>query len=80
MYEDTGLHVPMIIRWPKSYPAPSNYESGSVKEEVVSLIDLTPPLLGLQELRNLMACMDAFFSVIRSVRKEPTLFRTRPSR
>ena len=43
---DTGLHVPMIIRWPKSYPAPANYKSGSVKEEVVSLIDLTPTTLG----------------------------------
>ena len=43
---DSGLHVPMIIRWPKSYPAPSNYRPGSVKEEVVSLIDLTPTTLG----------------------------------
>jgi N-sulfoglucosamine sulfohydrolase len=43
---DTGLHVPMIIRWPKSYPAPSNYQPGTVKEEVVSLIDLTPTTLG----------------------------------
>ena len=36
----------MIIRWPKSYPAPANYKSGTVKEEVVSLIDLTPTTLG----------------------------------
>jgi arylsulfatase A-like enzyme len=43
---DTGLHVPMIIRWPKDYPAPSNYKPGAVKEEVVSLIDLTPTTLG----------------------------------
>ena len=43
---DTGLHVPMIIRWPKSFTAPSNYKSGSVKEEVISLIDLTPTTLG----------------------------------
>ena len=43
---DTGLHVPMIIRWPKSFNAPSNYKSGSVKEEVISLIDLTPTTLG----------------------------------
>ena len=43
---DTGLHVPMIIRWPKSYPAPTNYKSGTVKDEVVSLIDLTPTTLG----------------------------------
>ena len=43
---DTGLHVPMIIRWPKSFNAPLNYKSGSVKEEVISLIDLTPTTLG----------------------------------
>ena len=43
---DTGLHVPMIIKWPKSYPAPANYKPGTVKDEVVSLIDLTPTTLG----------------------------------
>ena len=43
---DTGLHVPMIIKWPKSYPVPANYKPGAVKDEVVSLIDLTPTTLG----------------------------------
>ena len=43
---DTGLHVPMIVKWPKSYPAPANYMPGAVKDEVVSLIDLTPTTLG----------------------------------
>jgi N-sulfoglucosamine sulfohydrolase len=43
---DTGLHVPMIIRWPGGFPAPQNYKPGAVKEEVVSLIDLTPTTLG----------------------------------
>ena len=43
---DTGLHVPMIIRWPKDFPAPANYRPGTVKDEVVSLIDLTPTTLG----------------------------------
>ena len=43
---DTGLHVPMIIKWPNSYPAPTNYKRGTVKDEVVSLIDLTPTTLG----------------------------------
>jgi len=42
---DTGLHVPMIIRWPQSFPAPTNYVPGSEKREVVSLIDLTPTTL-----------------------------------
>ena len=43
---DTGLHVPMIIHWPKNYPAPGNYQSGSVSDQVISLIDLTPTTLG----------------------------------
>ena len=43
---DTGLHVPMIIRWPSGFDAPQNYKPGTVKEEVVSLIDLTSTTLG----------------------------------
>ena len=43
---DTGLHVPMIIRWPSGVDAPQNYKPGTVKEEVVSLIDLTSTTLG----------------------------------
>ena len=43
---DSGLHVPMIIHWPKNFPAPANYSSGAVKDEVISLIDLTATTLG----------------------------------
>jgi N-sulfoglucosamine sulfohydrolase len=43
---DTGLHVPMIIHFPKNVPAPKNYSQGTVKDEVVSLIDVTPTTLG----------------------------------
>lgn len=43
---DSGLHVPMIIHWPKNFPAPANYSPGAVKDEVISLIDLTPTTLG----------------------------------
>lgn len=43
---DTGLHVPMIVRWPKNFPAPKNYQAGDVRDEVISLIDLTPTTLG----------------------------------
>jgi arylsulfatase A-like enzyme len=42
---DTGLHVPMIIRWPKNFPAPPQYEPGSVNDQVVSLLDLTATTL-----------------------------------
>lgn len=43
---DTGLHVPMIVHWPKDYPPPTNYKPGSVSDQVISLIDLTPTTLG----------------------------------
>ena len=43
---DTGLHVPMIIHWPKNFPAPKNYKPGTVSNEVVSLVDMTPTTLG----------------------------------
>ena len=38
---DSGLHVPLIIRWPGQLPA------GAVNEELVSLIDLAPTVLSL---------------------------------
>ncbi|WP_186776465.1 sulfatase family protein [Rubripirellula reticaptiva] len=43
---DTGLHVPMIIHWPKNFAAPANYKAGSVSDQVISLIDITSTTLG----------------------------------
>lgn len=42
---DSGLHVPMIIHWPKNFPAPPQYEAGTVNEQVLSLLDLTATTL-----------------------------------
>lgn len=42
---DSGLHVPMIIRWPKHFPAPPQIKPGTVNEQVVSLLDLTATTL-----------------------------------
>jgi arylsulfatase A-like enzyme len=42
---DSGLRVPMIIRWPKNFPPPKQYRPGSVDEQIVSLIDLTATTL-----------------------------------
>jgi arylsulfatase A-like enzyme len=44
---DSGLHVPLIIRWPRHYPAPPQYRAGSVNEQVLSLLDLTATTLAL---------------------------------
>ena len=49
---DSGLHVPMIIRWPTGFPAPANYSVGAVKGEVVSLIDITPTTLGFAGIKK----------------------------
>lgn len=42
---DSGLHVPMVIRWPKNYSAAKQITPGAVSDELVSLIDLTATTL-----------------------------------
>ena len=42
---DSGLHVPMIVHWPKAHPAPPQYEAGTVNDQVLSLLDLTATTL-----------------------------------
>ena len=44
---DTGLHVPMIVHWPKGFPAPPQYRPGSVNGQVISLLDLTATTLAI---------------------------------
>ncbi len=42
---DTGLHVPLIIHWPKDFRAPPQYAPGKALDTVVSLLDLTATTL-----------------------------------
>ncbi len=42
---DMGLHVPMIIRWPKNFPSPKQAAPGTVNTNVISLLDLTATTL-----------------------------------
>ncbi len=42
---DTGLHVPMIIHWPKNFPPPPQYKPGAVNGDVISLLDITATTL-----------------------------------
>lgn len=44
---DSGLQVPMIVRWPKSLPAPKHYRAGTVDERLIELIDLAPTTLAI---------------------------------
>jgi N-sulfoglucosamine sulfohydrolase len=49
---DSGLRVPMIIRWPRNFPAPENCRPGGVNEQVVSLFDLTATTMSLAGLKR----------------------------
>ena len=44
---DSGLHVPMIIRWPSNFPAPSQIKPDAVNDQVVSVLDVTATTLAI---------------------------------
>lgn len=44
---DNGLRVPMIIKWPKNFPAPAQIQPGRVDDRILSLIDVTATTLVL---------------------------------
>jgi arylsulfatase A-like enzyme len=44
---DSGLRVPLIVRWPKNFPAPPQYRPGTVDDRIVSLIDVTATTLAI---------------------------------
>jgi arylsulfatase A-like enzyme len=44
---DSGLRVPLIVRWPRNFPMPASYHPGAVDDRVVSLLDLTATTLAL---------------------------------
>jgi arylsulfatase A-like enzyme len=44
---ESGLRVPLIIRWPKNFPAPKHFVPGSVDDRLLMAIDLAPTMLDL---------------------------------
>jgi N-sulfoglucosamine sulfohydrolase len=49
---DSGLHVPLIIRWPKRYPTPAQYHPATVSDQLLSLIDMTATTLAIAGVRK----------------------------
>ena len=45
-YEE-GLHVPMIIRWPKNFPTPPQIKPGALEQGFVNAMDLAPTMLDI---------------------------------
>jgi len=54
---DSGLHVPMIIRWPRNVAATAQITPGRVDEQVLSLLDLSATTLWMSPSRS--ACRAA---------------------
>jgi arylsulfatase A-like enzyme len=44
---DSGLHVPLIIRWPKQFAEPRHFKRGTVDDRLIAAIDLAPTMLAL---------------------------------
>ncbi len=44
---ESGLHIPLIISWPKNFPAPRNFQAGTVSDQLIEAIDLTATSLSL---------------------------------
>jgi arylsulfatase A-like enzyme len=45
--EDTGVHVPLLVRVPEKWRALSPFKPGAAVDELVSFVDLSPTLLSL---------------------------------
>ena len=44
---ESGLHIPLIIRWPRNLKVPKNYQAGKVSDQLLESIDLTATTLAL---------------------------------
>jgi arylsulfatase A-like enzyme len=44
---ESGLRVPLIVRWPAHFPAPPQVTPGAVHGQVISLLDLTATTLAI---------------------------------
>ncbi len=44
---DSGLHVPLLVRWPRGVDAPEGFEPGTVQGGLVSLLDVTATTLAI---------------------------------
>ena len=49
---DEGLLVPLIIRWPKAFPAPKQLRAGTVDGRLLEAIDLAPTMLDIAGMKK----------------------------
>jgi arylsulfatase A-like enzyme len=44
---DEGLHIPLVIRWPKNFPPPTGCQPGTVDDRLALSLDITATTLAL---------------------------------
>src|SRR5207249_3655744 len=44
---DSGLRVPLIIRWPKDFPAPKQIQPNTVDDRLLMSLDFAPTMLDI---------------------------------
>jgi N-sulfoglucosamine sulfohydrolase len=49
---DSGLRIPLIIRWPKAFAAPKDFRSGTVDQRLIAAIDLLPTMLDIAGMKK----------------------------
>jgi arylsulfatase A-like enzyme len=49
---DSGLGIPLIIRWPKNFPPPPRFKPGSVDGRLIAAIDLAATTLAIAGVRK----------------------------
>lgn len=75
-YEE-GLHVPLIMRWPKNFPAPKHFRPGSVDERLISAIDLAPTMLDIAGVRKPDGMQGAMFLGAKAAKPRRYVFGAR---
>jgi arylsulfatase A-like enzyme len=52
MLYDSGIQIPLILRWPRGIEPPAQYQAGGAFEELVSGIDLTATMLAFADIEK----------------------------
>ncbi len=74
---DSGLHVPLVVYWPRNFPPPEGCEPGTKNEQVISLLDLTATTLSLAGIEPPLGMQSRVFIGPRSARPRTYAFSAR---
>jgi len=74
---DSGLHVPLIIRWPKNFALPKHFKPGQVDSRLLAAIDLAPTMLGLVGAKKPAAMQGEIFLGEHAVKPRQYVFGAR---